>query len=61
MIPKRGRGRPPKTATAKRGRGRPPKTGTTSKMLTIQEDTESGEYDFMRQVDNSSRSSWSEN
>lgn len=42
----------------KRGRGRPRKNATTISSIAILED--SSDYDFMRQVDNSSRSSWSE-
>lgn len=51
----RGRG-DSKGVIVKRGRGRPPK-----KLKTIQEDIESSDYDFMNQMDNSSRSSWSDN
>lgn len=42
-------------AIAKRGRGRPSK-----KLKTILEDTESSSNDFLKQTDNSSRSSWTE-
>lgn len=46
VIPKRGRGRPRKNATR------------IPSMASIQEN--SSDYEFMRQVDNSSRSSWSD-
>lgn len=46
-------------AIRKRGPGRPRKNATTtSSITTIQGD--SSDYDFMQQMDNTSRSSWSE-
>ncbi len=55
----RGRGRPPKTGViAKRGRGSKSKIVTNISSLESIEES-SSDYDFM-QVDNTSRSSWSE-